>query len=178
MRKLPGPLYSNFTRLPLKLAILTGRRVNHIQALHDKYGAHVRIAPNEVAVADPKSFSQIHRIGSGFNKSQWYLDVVNMERGTLFSMTDVKQHAIRRKMFARAFSKTSLRQNWETTVREKVRLAVQRLKADASTGSADLMKWWILMATDISVHLMFGESFGMIEKGEVSVRAFLTLQLR
>jgi hypothetical protein len=53
-------------------------------------------------------------------------------------------------------------------VHEKIKLAISRLRADALATTADLLKWWFLMATDITVHLAFGESFHMVEKGEVS----------
>lgn len=52
-------------------------------------------------------------------------------------------------------------------VHEKVRLAVSKIKVNAASTTADLLKWWILMATDVTVHLAFGESFHMTEKGEV-----------
>lgn len=46
----------------------SGRRMHYIHHLHQRYGSVVRIAPNEVAVADLEAFSQIHRIGSGFQE--------------------------------------------------------------------------------------------------------------
>ncbi|GKT66358.1 cytochrome P450 [Colletotrichum tofieldiae] len=81
-------------------------------------------------------------------------------------MVDPKQHAARRKLFARAFTSASLRQNWEPVVRQKVERAVDRIKADALNGKADLLKWWTLMTTDVIAQLSFGESFEMLELGE------------
>ena len=84
-------------------------------------------------------------------------------------MNDKKAHAARRKLFARPFSKTHLREHWEGAVREKVELAVARMQEDARlNGTTDVLKWWTLMATDISSHLMFGDSFHTLEKGEVN----------
>ena len=74
----------------------------------------------------------------------------------------------RRKLFARGFSKSYLREHWEPVVREKTALAVEKIKRDASNGTADLLKWWTFMATDIVGVLGFGESFGMLELGKVS----------
>ena len=48
----------------------------YVQSLHNTYGPYVRLSPTEIAVADPTAFSQIHRIGSGFVKTQWYQDLV------------------------------------------------------------------------------------------------------
>lgn len=35
-------------------------------------------------------------------------------------------------------------------------------------GSADILKWFTLMASDVSSHLMFGESFHTLEQGEMN----------
>ncbi|USW51895.1 Putative cytochrome P450 superfamily [Septoria linicola] len=94
--KVPGPFLAKITNLPLKLA---------------KYGPYVRISPQEVAVSDPQGFKKIHAIVSGFEKTQWYDDVTMFPRPTLFAMIDGRQHAQRRKLFARGFSKTNIKQN-------------------------------------------------------------------
>lgn len=36
-----------------------------------------------------------------------------------------------------------------------------------SRGAADVYKWWNFMTADITGELTFGESFRMLEKGEV-----------
>ncbi|KPM43042.1 hypothetical protein AK830_g3506 [Neonectria ditissima] len=162
IRRIPGPVYTLFTRLPLKYHTLTGHRLHFIHALHSRYGSIVRISPFEVAVADPESFSAIHRIGSGFVKSPWYDTIPD----GIFAMRDPKVHAQRRKLFARAFSATALRSNWEGVVRDKVERAVERIQSEAMAfGEVDVMKWWTLMATDIIGQLSFGESFEMLEVG-------------
>ncbi|KAH6991261.1 cytochrome P450 [Ilyonectria sp. MPI-CAGE-AT-0026] len=162
IRRVPGPVYTLFTRLPLKYYTLTGRRLHWIHALHERYGPIVRISPREIAVADPESFAAIHRIGSGFIKSPWYDSIPD----GIFAMRDPKVHSQRRKLFARAFSATELRANWEGVVRQKVELAVQKIQREAADhGEVDVMKWWTLMATDVIGHLSFGESFEMLEVG-------------
>jgi hypothetical protein len=63
-----------------------------------------------------------------------------------------------------------LRQNWESVIREKVELAVAKIKDDAKRGDADVLKWWTFMTTDVMGHLSFGESFHMLELGEVTLK--------
>lgn len=168
LRKIPGPWHAHLTNARLKLAVITGNRVHYVQYLHTLYGPIVRISPTEIAVNDVSAFREIHRVGSGFNKSKWYQELNRAPRPGVFAMTDPKQHAARRKLFARAFSKSFLRQHWEPLVLEKARLAVARMREEASGGTADMMKWWMFLATDVSTHLMFGESFRTLEMGEVS----------
>ncbi|KEF55907.1 uncharacterized protein A1O9_07487 [Exophiala aquamarina CBS 119918] len=82
-------------------------------------------------------------------------------------MVDATDHGARRRLMATAFSKTYLRQNWEGIVRDKIRLAVTKMKEEArQLGKMDVLKWWTLMTTDVATHLMFGESFHMIEQGK------------
>lgn len=72
LKNIPGPWWSRFTRLPLRLQIIQGRRIYYIDELHAKYGPYVRIAPNEIAVSDVEAISHIHRIGFDYMKTDWY----------------------------------------------------------------------------------------------------------
>lgn len=142
----------------------------YVNELHERYGPYVRISPTEVAVSDPEGFNQIHKVSSGFTKATWYNDLVNLERSTLFTMVDAKDHGTRRRLMARAFSKSYLRQHWEGVVREKVRLCITKLLEESDGGGrTNVLKWWTLMTTDVATHLMFGESFHMIEQGKASL---------
>lgn len=167
LKNVPGPWISRYTNLQLKFAVTGGRRIFYIDDLHKRYGPIVRISPTEVAVADPAAFKQIHAVSSKFTKDIWYEKLTNFPRLSVFTMRIPREHGQRRKLFARGFSKTYLREHWEPTVREKTLLAVEKIKVDARTGVADLLKWWTFMATDIVGVLGFGESFGMLELGKV-----------
>jgi cytochrome P450 len=147
----------------------------YVHDLHQKYGPVVRIAPSEVAVNDIMAFKEIHKPGSGFTKTHFYETLpVGHKIGVfgVFAMRDLKAHALRRKLFARAFSKSFLRQNWEPLVLEKVQLAMRQIKGELQQGSCDVMKWFLLLAGDVSTHLMFGESFHTLESGEVNAEVF------
>ncbi|KAF1350640.1 sterigmatocystin biosynthesis P450 monooxygenase [Delphinella strobiligena] len=162
LRNIPGPYHARWTRLGLKLQIMQGRRTQYIHALHLNYGPFVRIAPNEVSVADLDAFRTIHRIGGGFLKSGWYTSFVGDVPPGIFSMIDPKQHAQRRRLLAQGFSKSNIL-NYEQVVREKVDLAVSKIERDAKIGGADILKWFTYMATDVIGHLNFGKSFEMLE---------------
>ncbi|KAL0254660.1 hypothetical protein SLS55_010140 [Diplodia seriata] len=167
LRLIPGPFSSHLTNLPLKQAVTSGRRIFHIDDLHRAYGPIVRISPTEVAVGgDVTAFKQIHNVQSKFAKDLWYEALTNFPRLSVFTMRDQRQHAARRRLFARAFGKGFLRERWEPAVRDKCAAAVRRVREEAAaTGKADLMKWWTFMAADIVGVLGFGESFGMLEAG-------------
>ena len=154
--------------MPLKKAIVGGRRIFFIHDLHQKYGDVVRIAPDEVSVADVDGFKQIHAHTAKFVKNKWYEELTIFPRHSVFTMQTKETHAARRKLFAKGFSKSYLRDNYESIVADKAKLAVAGIKKRALAGNADLMQWWTFLATDTVGQLGFGESFGMLEKGEVS----------
>ncbi|KAL3251448.1 hypothetical protein ABHI18_010657 [Aspergillus niger] len=167
LRHIPGPLYTRVTRLPLKFSIVTGRRIYFIHDLHQKYGPVVRIAPDEVSVSSLPEFKEIHRVGSAFLKTPWYQKFAWDRNPGLFTMRDPKEHAARRKLFARVFSKSDLRRTWEPVVKDKVQLAVSQIRGELlRDGISDILKWWTFLATDVSGHLMFGESFDMLQYGK------------
>jgi cytochrome P450 len=144
----------------------------------------VFVAPDQVAVADVTAFKQIHRIGSGFLKSEFYHYLNPTEAATppygLFQLTNAKEHASRRRLLARGFSMASLRQEWESTVLEKVNVAVSGMKAEAAKNGneVDIRKWWLLLASDVVSHLMFGQSFDGLRTGKVIVGEMLQWRKR
>ncbi|RMZ77241.1 hypothetical protein DV738_g4521, partial [Chaetothyriales sp. CBS 135597] len=165
LRQIPGPLYAKFTHLWLKKAVLSGRRLHYIHELHQKYGPVVRIAPNEIDISDPAMFKEVHKIGGGFTKDPWYQSFRTGDTHDVFSMIDIKEHSQRRKLFAPLWTNSALHANWERAVYEKVQVAVSQIKREiATTGHADIFKWWTFMTTDVISHLAFGEPLGMLER--------------
>ncbi|KAJ6107577.1 cytochrome P450 [Penicillium sp. IBT 18751x] len=156
IRRVPGPLYTNSTRLPLKFATISGKQMYFVHQLHQRFGPVVRISPTEVSVSSLTGFKEIHRVGSGFLKSEWYEKFTPGREG-IFMMRDAKKHAQRRKLFARSFSKSHLR---TTSRKGPVQGELDR------NGVCDVMKWATFLATDVSGHLMFGDSFDMLRVGK------------
>ncbi|KAL0930585.1 cytochrome p450 monooxygenase [Colletotrichum truncatum] len=138
----------------------------YIDYLHQTFGPVVRISPDEVSIADPEGFIAIHRMGSGFNKAKYYQELTGGAKPGIFTMMNPKTHAARRRLFARAFTASSLRENCEAIVRAKVEMATDRIRSEAIGGSADIHKWWKFMASDVIGQLCFGESFEMLESGK------------
>ncbi|KAF1836653.1 cytochrome P450 [Decorospora gaudefroyi] len=167
-RHLSGPWYTRFTHLRLKRAVVTGQRIFYIDSLHKRYGPIVRLSPTEVGVADLDAFKEIHKIGTKYMKSEWYLRLANFPKAGVFTMLDPREHGPRRKLLSRSFSRTYLIENWESVVREKALLAVTKIKADAVQHTADVYNWWMLLASDVSAHLAFGDSFRMLEMGHAN----------
>jgi len=168
LRAIPGPWYASFTSMVLKYKVLTGQRMFYIHDLHKKYGPLVRVDPNEVSVNDLEGYREIHRIGSGFVKSEWYDLATPGIEPHAFTMTQVHEHTARRKLLARPFSRSSLLANFQALVTDRARLAVSKMKSEAMKGDLDIMKWWTLMTTDVIAQVAFGEDSRLLEAGQVS----------
>lgn len=182
---LPGPEISKWTGLVLQMYLFSGSRPRYVQRLHLKYGKRhrmkncfdrlkasssgpiVRISPNELDVSEIAAVKEIHKVGSRYHKGRFYQHIGHRSPKTLFSSTDPQFHAYRRRLLGGPMSEASIRQ-YEAVVVNKVRLCVEQMVKEAKRrGCIDLFKWWCFLATDIIGELSFGESFRMIEKGEV-----------
>ena len=84
-------------------------------------------------------------------------------------MRDPKQASHRRKFFQQANTKTALLE-WEPKIRSIVGETVAKIKRDAlKDGKVDVMKWWVMMTTDVLGSLAFGEPFDIIKNESVSL---------
>lgn len=166
---MPGPWYTHFTHYVLKYHVILGRRIFYIDDLHRRYGDIVRVSPGEISVASVDGHKQIYATSSQCTKHEWYLRFGGHPSPGLFSMSNRKDHAERRRMFARAFSKSQLRSQWEEVIKGITTKAVDKIAQDLhQNGKADVFKWWTFMTSDVSGELLFGESWDMLGVGQVS----------
>jgi len=87
----------------------TCRNVRPIFAAHQRHGPIVRLAPNEVSVASLEGLRKIYSGGSGFERSDWFLQFRNYDKTpNLVTLFDPKQHATRRRMVSHIYSKSYL----------------------------------------------------------------------
>lgn len=140
--------------------------------LTSKIGPFVRVAPQEVSISDLDSVRQIHRIGTPFRKAAWYKKITQQppdDQCTVFVIQDPRKASARRKLFQRSATRAAVQQ-WEPAVARLANLTVQKIKKDISAkGTADVAKWWSMMAADVLTSLAFGESYRIIETEQVSI---------
>lgn len=163
-RHVPGPWWAKFTSVPMNYHRWRGDKFRWALPLHQRYGSVILIAPNEISVGSLEGLQTIHKMGTGFTKGAFHVNFRIGPEPSLFDMTDTKAHAERRRLFSRAFTTQSLRQNWQPEVRRLVEKAVGRIKEDATAaGTADVAKWWKFMASDVVSRLSFGEAFNKLD---------------
>lgn len=84
-------------------------------------------------------------------------------------MRDPKKASHRRKFFQQANTKAALLE-WEPKIRSIVEETVAKIKRDAlKDGKVDVMKWWMMMTTDVLGSLAFGEPFDIVKNETVSI---------
>lgn len=133
-----------------------------------KTGPVVRIGPNELDFSHADAAREIHKVGAGYLKSNWYRKLGYQGSETLFSTTNPKFHADRRRMLSGPISEQNVLK-MEPLINERIYMAIARMEEEARTGTVDIFKWWTFMATDVIGELSFGESFRMLELGKVCV---------
>ncbi|KAJ5219719.1 hypothetical protein N7468_008923 [Penicillium chermesinum] len=167
LAKLPGPEISKWTRLVFLYHYFAGDGTRYVHSLHEEYGPIVRVGPERVDICDAYAVKDIHNIHSTFRKSKYYSYLVGGRVETMFSTSDPKFHGQRRRLLGSALSDSAL-VKLETQITSRVSLAIRRIAEEMQARkTADILKWWLFMATDIIGELSFGESFQMLETGEV-----------
>lgn len=184
----PGPLVRGASRLPYTLSILNGRLHTDTAALHREYGPVVRVAPNELAFADPSSWKDV--MGGGSKElAKWgeaYL-IPEFLPPHLQNTVDKEHHKMLRRAVAPGFSDQSLRAQ-EGLVAKYINNLIERLRESCVAGGSsndslgpdaykpgsadhsavvDLERWYRFTVFDIIGDLALGESFGCLNGAEL-----------
>ncbi|PSN68078.1 cytochrome protein [Corynespora cassiicola Philippines] len=163
----PGPWYTKWTSLVLSYHWLSGNRAHHVERLHKKYGSTVRISPYEMDFASVNAVRQIYSFKRPFLKAEFY-DHLRDHSGysSVFDTRDPIAHSRYRRLLANPLSETGLK-SFEPLISDKVDLAIDRIGQEIKQkGFADILKWWMFMATDVIGELSFGDSFRMLDQGK------------
>lgn len=93
----------------------------------------------------------------------------------MFGVRDAKKASARRRLFQLAGTKAAVIQ-WEQMLVQIVHKAVDKIKRDAKTSSADIFKWWQMMTLDVLGEIAFAESFKVLEMEQVGYMTLLHCQ--
>ncbi|RDL41768.1 uncharacterized protein BP5553_01747 [Venustampulla echinocandica] len=166
LSKIPGPFWASVSRVWIVQKLYRGDMEQTQRTLHAKYGPLVRIAPNEIAVADPNAIKSIYPMKNPLTKSDFYPVFGNTaisKHADHFSNTDEKSHSERRRIVNHVYSLSNILQS-EEYIDVCSELFNQRLGEFADTGeSIDLGEWLQMYAFDVIGELYFGRMFGFME---------------
>ncbi|KAF7166895.1 hypothetical protein CNMCM5623_000432 [Aspergillus felis] len=166
LSSIPGPWYTAWTGVILQYRWIKGQRPRYVHSLHQKFGPVVRVGPAEVDICDLDAVKEIHKVGGGFLKSEWYRTLTMNGVKNLFSIRDPKEHNMRRRLLAPPMSESSLK-TVEPVIQALAQLTIHRMREEMDKrGAADIFKWWMFMTMDIIAELSFGTTFGLLKQGE------------
>ncbi|KAF5866522.1 hypothetical protein ETB97_011407 [Aspergillus alliaceus] len=166
LSKVPGPFWPSVTRLWLTYAVSRGDLDVVQRELHKIYGPLVRIAPDEIACADPEAIRKIYSTTSPLNKSDFYhiWNVGSFSKyPNAFAIVDEKLHFERRRIVNSVYSMSTVL-TLESYIDDCSRLFVERMTERTVPDQAiDLGDWFLWYAYDVIGELFFGRCLGFIE---------------
>ncbi|KAJ6497914.1 cytochrome P450 [Mycena vulgaris] len=155
LAEFPGPLINRITSFRLAYIVYTGKRHLEIAKLHDQYGVFVRTGPNTLSINSHEAFKPIYSGSNAMEKSSSYR-MGRLHDGGLFFIRRKNVHDERRRIWAPAFSPSSL-QHASITVSRRCRQLAAHL-ATAQTQTVDLTCYIQRWSYDVMGDLTFGKS--------------------
>lgn len=178
LSRYPGPLPALVSRLWYVVQNYLGASDHKMRALHALHGPIVRIAPDEVSLADPAAIPVIYDARGTFAKTDLYdaWDGKMSKRTNLFSERDESVHGSRRRIVNVVYSMTAVLES-ETYIDAVTALFMRRLDgfAAASGGGTpfELTEWLERYTADVVGELMFGKPLGALDR-DPSVQGHLS----
>lgn len=183
LARFPGPIVWRATRLAYVVQMNRGRLAFDLLDLYTKYGSILRIAPNDLAFSEPDAWKDIygHRVGAaqGAEEMDKY-HTFYRTRGEVLSISSLNHeyHGRLRRQLAHGFSERALCEQ-EPLIGSYMTLLVERLRehcvdrehVDPETGlptqkKLDMKTWYNWTTSDVIGDLVFGESFGSLERAK------------
>jgi cytochrome P450 len=172
---IPGPLLPKVTSLWLHYHAYIGDEATAIHALHQRFGPHIRVSPNEIDISDADAVQPIYISKGGFAKASCYANFDIDGHKTIFSTTESQYRAPRAKAVKPLFSTKSIRENTKK-IYGCVERFVERLRDEkASKRKVNVLNLTRSLAVDVVSTHLFQENYnGTSEKGQtLSASAFV-----
>lgn len=175
LRPVPGPLIARCTPLWIWYHSYIGDECSVVDALHQRYGPVVRVAPNEVSIADGAALAPIYTQKGGFLKASCYRNFDIDEHASIFSALDPTHRAQRAKAVVSMFSTTAIRTESDVIGACADRF-VSRVQEESRTRKpVNVLNLTRSLAVDVVTAYLFGQSFKGLEEGgpQMSANEFI-----
>ncbi|KAL5335406.1 cytochrome P450 [Aspergillus crustosus] len=168
LAKIPGPRSWAATRFPFIRGLVTGRIIYDFQKIHARYGPIIRVAPNEVTLANPNAWDifQPRKNRAYFPKYPLWWSPPGIS-DSITATVNPEKHARMRRQLSPSFTSRALREQ-EPFVHKYVNLLVDRLSdlakaGEDSTTEVNMTPWFNFTTFDVFADLGFGESFDCLQ---------------
>ncbi|KAL2794803.1 cytochrome P450 [Aspergillus keveii] len=177
LSRFPGPKLWAVSRIPYQWSIMRGQSHRKMLEMHNRYGAVLRVGPDELSFNSPQAFQDIYRARPGRPQYQkdpkFYGSLLNAVRRSIVGNLDDKTHSRHRRLLANAFSERAMREQ-EGTVLYYSDLLVRRLRERTAvdeekkhTIKTDIKEWFNFIAFDVTGDLLFAETFDCLEESKL-----------
>ncbi|PMD34344.1 cytochrome P450 [Hyaloscypha variabilis F] len=171
LRSIPGPFLASISPFPQLYHGLKGDRHLWIHKLHQKYGTHVRVAPNFVSVNTVTGLHDIYGHGKKIRKSDFYSAFPAIKGAwNTHNAIDKQLHGRKRRVLSQAFSDNALK-----GMEEVMLLHIRQLcsifagegknEGEKKVGTWNLADWFGYLSYDVMGELCFGKSYDMLVDG-------------
>jgi hypothetical protein len=162
LARVPGPKIAAFTSLWLAYHTYIGNECTVVFQLHRKYGPVLRVAPNDIDIADGDAIEPIYLAHGGFPKSPVYSKFDIDGHATIFSTLTLPERAARAKAVAPLFSTASLKHS-NHVFSQVFDDFVARLRLEAKKGKpVNVLNVSRCMAIDAVSAYLFQQRYGAL----------------
>ncbi|KAI1378646.1 cytochrome P450 [Hypoxylon crocopeplum] len=160
----PGPRLAACTSLWLAWHTYVGDECTVIYRLHEQYGPVLRVAPNDVDIADGDAVEPIYVEKGGFQKTEAYSKFDIDNHATIFSTQTLAARAGRAKAVSPLFSTASIR-NSQSVLASVVDQFIARIQREGRTGKPiNVLNMTRSMALDAVSAYLFQEQYGAVSE--------------
>lgn len=169
----PGPFLAKLSSLWLSSKTYAGVEASTLQRLHLIYGPIMRIAPNEVDIADGTALQTIYVEKGGFLKAPYYSNFDIDGHPTVFSAIDPNHRSPRAKAVLPLFSTASIRAGSDK-INECIDRMIDRLGMEKSDGKAvNILNITRSLALDAVSAYLFDRPYNGIQEQKLSASQFV-----
>ena len=160
----PGPLAAKCSWLWLHYHAYVGDECTRIRRLHEKYGPVVRVAPNEVDIADGGAIAPIYSAKTDLVKPPHYSKFAVDAHATVFSTLETADRSARLRAVMPLFSASGVRES-KAAIDDCVAEFVTLLKTQAESRQVvDVLNLAEAFACDATTAHLFGDSYGALKE--------------
>ena len=156
LSSVPGPFICKCTSLWLGWSNYRGDHHLTLHELHRRYGTVVRVAPEEVSIADGSAQAAIYSERQGFTKAERYRSFDIDGHTTLFSARSIDERNARFKAVAPMFASSNLRSDGQSVMDSAAQTLAARIERQKQTHkSVDVLDLSRAFAMDVMAGYLF-----------------------
>lgn len=137
LAQIPGPKSFAISSWTLAREDYKGTRTRKIHDLHQKYGAAVRVGPNEISFNSLTALRQIYGAGSIFGRPASFYRIFDIYgQAHMFTYHSSSEHSARKKIVSQLYSKSTILKSPVTnSIESKVKHFLDLIESDPQTAS-------------------------------------------